>query len=82
MLSNVVVLTALAQRLPIAATPNVLKREDPTIVPIPTSDSVMKVPMMLTKSSGVEVATDMKVAAATSCNDEVNNKKSVLHKIV
>lgn len=49
-----------------AATPKVLKRDDPTTVPIPTSDSVMNVPMMLTKSSGVEVAIDIKVAAATS----------------
>jgi hypothetical protein len=50
-----------------AATPSVLNTAEPTTVPTPRSDSVMKVPMMLTKSSGDDVATAMKVAPATSC---------------
>jgi hypothetical protein len=50
-----------------AATPNVLNTAEPTTVPTPRSDSVMNVPIILTKSSGDDVATAMKVAPATSC---------------
>jgi hypothetical protein len=50
-----------------AATPSVLNTAEPTTVPTPRSDSVMKVAMMLTKSSGDDVAIAMKVAPATSC---------------
>lgn len=58
--------TVIEARPPIAATPSPLNIEEPTMVPIPISDSVMNVPMMLVNISGQEVATDMKVAAATS----------------
>lgn len=61
------VLTLEAARPPIAPTPSVLNMAEPTMVPIPRSDLVTKVLMMLMKSSGEEVATAMKVAAATSC---------------
>jgi hypothetical protein len=40
-------------------------------VPMPMSDSVTNVPIMLTNNSGADVATDMKVAAATSCKREL-----------
>lgn len=55
-----------AARLPIAATPRALKMEEPTIVPRPKSERVMNVPMRFVKSSGVDVAIAIKVAAATS----------------
>lgn len=61
-------LTVIAARPPIAATPRALKRADPTIVPIPISDSVRKVDITFTKNSGQDVATDINVAAATFCN--------------
>jgi hypothetical protein len=60
-----------AARPPREATPSVLKREEPTTVPMPMSDSVTNVPIMLTNNSGADVATDMKVAAATSCKREL-----------
>lgn len=60
------VLTNGAAIPPMAATPRALNIEEPTIVPIPISDFVMNVPIMLVNSSGVEVAIDMNVAAATS----------------
>lgn len=59
----------MAAMLPIAATPNALKRADPTIVPIPMSDSVKNVEITFTKNSGHEVATAMNVAAATFCEN-------------
>lgn len=59
------VLTAIAARLPIAPTPRRLNIAEPTIVPMPISDCVKNVEMTFTKNSGHEVATDMKVAAAT-----------------
>lgn len=49
-----------------AATAKMLKTADPTIVPMPMSPSVIKVPITLTKSSGAEVAAAMNVAPATS----------------
>lgn len=51
---------------PTAATPSVLNIMEPRMVPTPMSDSVTKVLMRFVKSSGVVVATDMNVAAATS----------------
>lgn len=51
-----------------AATANILKTAEPTIVPTPISPSVMKVPMTLTKSSGADVAAAIKVAPATSAD--------------
>lgn len=65
--ASIVALTLLAVRPPRAATPRVLNIDDPTTVPIPISDSVMKVPIILTNSSGADVAIAIKVAAATSC---------------
>lgn len=59
-------LTEEAARPPMAATPKVLNKDDPTTVPMPMSDWVKNVPIMFTKSSGADVATDMNVAAATS----------------
>lgn len=59
------ILTATAARLPTAATPNKLNIAEPTMVPMPMSDCVRKVEITLTKNSGQDVATDMKVAAAT-----------------
>lgn len=58
--------TPTAAKPPQAATPKVLKTPDPTTAPIPRSDSVRKVPITFTKSSGVHVAIAMNVAAATS----------------
>lgn len=55
----------MAARPPTAATPSALKMAEPTIVPIPISEPVKKVDITLTKNSGQDVATDMKVAAAT-----------------
>lgn len=57
----------MAARLPIAPTPKALKMAEPTIVPIPMSDSVTKVEITFTKNSGNEVATAINVAAATFC---------------
>lgn len=51
---------------PMAATPSALNMAEPTIVPMPISDSVRNVETTFTKNSGHEVATDIKVAAATS----------------
>ena len=47
-------------------TPNMLNTALPTIVPIPRSVWVTKVPMMLVKNSGDDVPAAMKVAPATS----------------
>ena len=47
--------------------PSVLNIAAPTTVPTPKSDSVINVPMMLMNNSGVEVATAINVAPATSC---------------
>lgn len=52
-------------RPPTAATPSALKIAEPTMVPIPILDSVKNVEITLTKNSGQDVATAMKVAAAT-----------------
>lgn len=60
------ILTLMAAREPIDATPNELNIDDPTIVPIPKLDPVMKVAIKLVNSSGQDVATDIKVAAPTS----------------
>lgn len=65
------VLTVAAAKPPKEATPKALKSDEPTTVPIPMSDLVMNVPIKLTKSSGDEVATDIKVAAATSCKEQM-----------
>lgn len=54
-----------AKRPPKEATPRVLNMEEPTTVPIPISDSVRNVPIRFMNNSGVEVAMDIKVAAAT-----------------
>lgn len=62
-----------------AATANILKTAEPTMVPTPMSPSVMKVPITLTKSSGADVAAAINVAPATSAdifkakNKEENN---------
>lgn len=53
-------------RPPTAATPSVLKSMEPRMVPSPMSESVTKVLIRLVNNSGVVVAMDMKVAAATS----------------
>lgn len=58
----------MAAKPPTAATPRALNKAEPTIVPIPISDSVKNVDITLTKNSGHEVATDMNVAAATFWN--------------
>lgn len=39
-----------------AATANILKTAEPTMVPIPISPSVIKVPITLTNNSGADVA--------------------------
>lgn len=70
----------MAAKLPIAATPRALKIAEPTIVPIPMSDPVRKVEITLTKNSGHEVATDMKVAAATSC--KINRVKLICFSLI
>lgn len=49
-----------------AATAKMLNTADPTIVPMPMSPSVMKVPITLTNNSGADVAAAIKVAPATS----------------
>lgn len=61
-----VALTMEAVMPPQAGTPSVLKTALPTTVPTPRSESVMKVPIRLVKSSGVHVANAMNVAPATS----------------
>lgn len=61
-------LTRTAAKPPIEATPNALNNDDPTIVPIPISDSVMNVPIKFVNNSGHDVAIDINVAAATSCH--------------
>lgn len=61
-----VVLTIEAVIPPQAGTPSVLKTALPTTVPMPKSESVMKVPIRLVKSSGVHVANAINVAPATS----------------
>jgi len=60
------VMAFLAARPAHADTPSVLYMALPTTVPTPRSDSVRKVPMTLTKSSGAHVAVAMNVAPATS----------------
>lgn len=52
-------------KAPTAATPNVLKSIEPRIVPRPISDLVTNVLIKFVNSSGVVVAIDMNVAAAT-----------------
>ena len=47
-------------------TPKMLKTALPTMVPMPRSVWVTKVPMMLVKNSGDDVPAAMKVAPATS----------------
>lgn len=58
--------TFLAANPAIPATPKVLQTDPPTIVPMPRSDFVTKVAMILTDISGTEVADAMNVAAAIS----------------
>ena len=60
------VLTSCAARPMHDTTPSVLNKAEPTTVPTPKSDCVMNVPMMLINNSGVEVATAINVAPATS----------------
>lgn len=55
----------MAAKPPTAPTPSVLNIAEPIMVPIPMAESVRKVEITFTKNSGHEVATDMKVAAAT-----------------
>jgi hypothetical protein len=45
-----------------AATANILKTADPTMVPIPISPSVINVPITLTNNSGADVAAAINVA--------------------
>jgi hypothetical protein len=56
-----------------AGTARTLNTADPTIVPTPMSESLIKVPQQLMNNSGDDVAIAMKVAPATSslkCNPE------------
>ena len=58
--------TSVVTRPATAATPRVLNRRDPIMVPTPTSESVINVLTLFVKNSGVVVAVAIKVAAATS----------------
>lgn len=49
-----------------AAIAKILKTALPTIVPIPMSPSVIKVPITFTNNSGADVAAAINVAPATS----------------
>lgn len=70
-------LTALTvAKAPTAATPRVLNSIEPRIAPTPMSELVTNVLMTFVKSSGVVVAIDMKVAAATSCHKNYLPKDS------
>lgn len=64
-----------------AATANMLKTAEPTMVPTPISPSVMNVPITFTKSSGADVAAAINVAPATSLDifkAEMNKLKSII----
>lgn len=63
---NSTILTLMAAKDPIDATPNELNMDEPTIVPIPKLDPVINVAIKLVNNSGQDVATDIKVAAPTS----------------
>lgn len=58
--------TCVAANPAMPATPRVLHIWLPTIVPIPRSDSVIKVPITFIDISGIDVAEAINVAAATS----------------
>lgn len=61
-----VVLTIFANKPQQAGTAKILNTADPTIVPIPKSPSVTKVPTLLMNNSGLELATAINVAPAMS----------------
>lgn len=67
-----------AAKLAQAATPRVLNNMEPIIVPRPISvELATKVLIMFVNSSGVVDATDIKVAAATSCPGERKSARTV-----
>ena len=65
-ISRIATLTFLQAKPARQATPSVLNRSEPMMVPMPMSDSAMNVLIVLVKNSGIVPAIAIKVAAATS----------------